>query len=104
MFNSRCLQYCVFAALQPIANHIHRPADYPVDTPVENHRMNLNIAALENLAQTIKLNDVELVIPVVSRVVGVETPRPRPAQRFQKPPHDAVASLKNIEGNAPLQA
>jgi hypothetical protein len=24
----------VFAALQPIANHIHRPADYPADTPM----------------------------------------------------------------------
>jgi len=34
MFDSRRLQYRVFAALQPIANHIHRPADYPVDTPV----------------------------------------------------------------------
>jgi hypothetical protein len=41
MSDSRRLQYCVFAALQPIANHIHRLADYPVDTPVwENHRMN----------------------------------------------------------------
>ena len=34
MFDSRRLQYRVFAALQPIANHIHRSADYPVDTPV----------------------------------------------------------------------
>ncbi len=34
IFVSCHLQYCVFAALQPIANHIHRPADYPVDTPV----------------------------------------------------------------------
>jgi hypothetical protein len=36
MSDSRRLQYCVFAALQPIANHIHRPADYPADTPVWN--------------------------------------------------------------------
>jgi hypothetical protein len=33
MLDSRCFQYRVFAALQPIANHIHRPADYPVATP-----------------------------------------------------------------------
>ena len=32
--DSRRLQYRVFAALQPIANHIHRPADYPADTPM----------------------------------------------------------------------
>jgi hypothetical protein len=25
----------VFAFLPPIAHHIHRPADYPVDTPAE---------------------------------------------------------------------
>jgi hypothetical protein len=56
MFDSHCLQYCVFAALQPIANHIHRPADYPVDTPVwKSYRMNLETIALENPAQTIKL-------------------------------------------------
>jgi hypothetical protein len=36
MFDSRRFQYCVLAALQPISNHIHRAADYPVDTPVDN--------------------------------------------------------------------
>src|ERR1700742_1376333 len=34
MSASRRFQYRVFAALQPIANHIHRPADYPMNTPV----------------------------------------------------------------------
>jgi hypothetical protein len=36
MFDSRRFQYCVLAALQPISNHIHRAADYPVDTPAVN--------------------------------------------------------------------
>jgi hypothetical protein len=34
MLTSRRFPNRVNAALQPIANHIHRPADYPVDTPV----------------------------------------------------------------------
>ncbi len=42
MFISRRSKNRVVAALQPIANHIHRPADYPVDTPVSRTGLTKN--------------------------------------------------------------